>query len=135
MAHLPAPAEGIAITHFIVSRDVERSRRSSKLFSSALPSARPFADTNDREAYDPATPDQEETYMMRLGRALVAALLFAASAHAAWRSEGPFLGAVTDVAVDPVNPDTIYAATGSGGVWRSDDGGKRWMLPGDDMVN
>jgi photosystem II stability/assembly factor-like uncharacterized protein len=72
--------------------------------------------------------------MMRLGRALVVALLFVASAHAAWRSEGPFLGAVTDVAVDPVNPDTIYAATGSGGVWRSDDGGKRWMLPGDDMV-
>ena len=27
MAQFPAPAEGIAITHFIVSRDVERSRR------------------------------------------------------------------------------------------------------------
>src|SRR5215470_13137153 len=27
MAHFPAPSEGIAITHFIVSRDVERSRR------------------------------------------------------------------------------------------------------------
>jgi catechol 2,3-dioxygenase-like lactoylglutathione lyase family enzyme len=27
MAKFPAPAEGIAITHFIVSRDVERSRR------------------------------------------------------------------------------------------------------------
>src|SRR5260370_24675881 len=73
--------------------------------------------------------------MMGLGRALVAAFLFAASAHAAWRSEGPFLGAVTDVAVDPVNPDTIYAATDSGGVWRSDDGGKSWMLPGAEMVS
>ncbi|HMF41470.1 MAG TPA: VOC family protein [Polyangia bacterium] len=27
MARFPAPSEGIAITHFIVSRDVERSRR------------------------------------------------------------------------------------------------------------
>jgi catechol 2,3-dioxygenase-like lactoylglutathione lyase family enzyme len=27
MAEFPAPTEGIAITHFIVSRDVERSRR------------------------------------------------------------------------------------------------------------
>src|SRR6267142_5558866 len=27
MAKLPAPTEGIALTHFIVSKDVERSRR------------------------------------------------------------------------------------------------------------
>ena len=27
MAELPTPAEGIALTHFIVSDDVERSRR------------------------------------------------------------------------------------------------------------
>src|SRR6202022_329254 len=27
MAQFPAPTEGIALTHFIVSRDVERSRR------------------------------------------------------------------------------------------------------------
>src|SRR5437764_195525 len=27
MAQFPAPAEGIALTHFVVSRDVERSRR------------------------------------------------------------------------------------------------------------
>jgi catechol 2,3-dioxygenase-like lactoylglutathione lyase family enzyme len=27
MAQLPAPAEGIALTHFIVADDVERSRR------------------------------------------------------------------------------------------------------------
>ena len=27
MAQFPAPAEGIALTHFIVSRDIERSRR------------------------------------------------------------------------------------------------------------
>ena len=65
----------------------------------------------------------------------LAALVLALTASAGWRSEGPFLGAVVDVAIDPAKPDTIYAATGSGGVWRSDDGGQHWMLPGDDMIN
>lgn len=73
--------------------------------------------------------------MTRLSFALVLVLLLTLPAQAAWRSEGPWVGAVVDVAVDPVNPDTLYAATGSGGVWRSDDGGQHWMLPGDDMVN
>jgi hypothetical protein len=27
MAEFPAPTEGIALTHFVVSRDIERSRR------------------------------------------------------------------------------------------------------------
>jgi photosystem II stability/assembly factor-like uncharacterized protein len=66
---------------------------------------------------------------------LLVVFLLAASAQAGWRAEGPFLGAVVDVAIDPSNPDTIYAATHSGGVWRSDDGGQRWLLPGDGMVS
>ncbi len=73
--------------------------------------------------------------MTRLWLAMVAALLLAVPAHAVWRSEGPFVGAVVEVAIDPANPDTIYAATGSGGVWRSDDGGQHWILPGDGMVS
>ena len=71
----------------------------------------------------------------RLGSILVATLLLVSPLQAAWRSEGPFVAAVVDVAVDPVNPDILYAATGNGGVWRSDDGGQHWMLPGDEMVN
>ena len=73
--------------------------------------------------------------MTRLTLGIFAALLLSAPAHAAWRSEGPFVGVVVDVAVDPANPNTIYAATHSGGVWRSDDGGQHWILPGDDMVS
>lgn len=73
---------------------------------------------------------------MRLGLALVATLLIATTPLcAAWRSEGPWIGAIVDVAIDPSNPNTIYAAAGSGGVWRSDDGGQHWMLPGDDLVS
>jgi len=73
--------------------------------------------------------------MMRRPFALVTILFLALPTFAVWRSEGPFLGTVVDVAIDPANPDIIYAATGEGGVWRSDDGGQHWMLPGDDMVS
>ena len=72
--------------------------------------------------------------MTRLPLALLI-LLLVQPIDAAWRSEGPFVGAVVDVAIDPSNPDILYAATGSGGVWRSDDGGQRWTLPGNDLVN
>jgi photosystem II stability/assembly factor-like uncharacterized protein len=80
-------------------------------------------------------PAQEVDFMRPISVALLAALLLATSVFPAWRSEGPFLGVVIDVAVDPVSPDTIYAAVRQGGVWRSDDGGQHWMLPGGDMVN
>ncbi|HEV8630306.1 MAG TPA: hypothetical protein VGV61_08315, partial [Thermoanaerobaculia bacterium] len=64
---------------------------------------------------------------------LVAALAGAQGPQ--WRPEGPFLGTVRDVAVDPAHPDTVYAATNGGGVWRSEDGGATWALPGDEMTS
>jgi photosystem II stability/assembly factor-like uncharacterized protein len=73
--------------------------------------------------------------MTRLTLGLFMALLLAQPADAAWRSEGPFVGTVVDVAIDPANPDILYAATAAGGVWRSDDGGQHWVLPGDGMVS
>jgi photosystem II stability/assembly factor-like uncharacterized protein len=81
----------------------------------------------------------EEDLMKRSWRLcclLVAALLLLpAVATAAWRSEGPFVATISDVAVDASKPDTIYAATSGGGVWRSDDAGQTWILPGDGMVS
>ena len=72
----------------------------------------------------------------RVGRVLVAGLLaLPAVATAAWRSEGPFVASITDVAVDGTKPDTIYVSTSAGGVWRSDDAGQTWTLPGDGMVS
>jgi photosystem II stability/assembly factor-like uncharacterized protein len=68
---------------------------------------------------------------------LLAALSAAAAvrpAPAAWRSEGPELGAVVDLAVDPAAPETVYAATSHGGVFRSDDFGRHWRPTGGDIV-
>ncbi len=52
-----------------------------------------------------------------------------------WRAEGPPLAAATDISRSPLRPDTLYLATQNGGVYRSDDSGKRWALPGDDLTS
>jgi len=47
-------------------------------------------------------------------------------AAAAWQPLGPanIGGRVTDLVVDPVRPDTVYAGAATGGVWRSTDAGR-----------
>lgn len=47
-------------------------------------------------------------------------------AAAAWQPLGPsnIGGRVTDIVVDPVRADTVYAGAATGGVWRSVDGGR-----------
>jgi photosystem II stability/assembly factor-like uncharacterized protein len=57
-------------------------------------------------------------------------LLTSPLAAASWKSEGPFFGSVTSIAVDPSNPDRLWASTHGGGVWRSNDGGQTWRLSG-----
>jgi uncharacterized protein (TIGR03437 family) len=47
-----------------------------------------------------------------------------------WRPIGPWIyaGKAFDVAVSPVDPDTVYAAYGGGGgLWKTSDGGKSWL--------
>lgn len=47
---------------------------------------------------------------------------------AEWQHLGPvnFGGRVVDVAVDPTQTNTVFAATASGGVWKSADAGVTW---------
>ncbi|MCM2270379.1 MAG: hypothetical protein NDJ75_09775 [Thermoanaerobaculia bacterium] len=66
----------------------------------------------------------------RLSGTALAVLLVPMAAAAAWRSEGPPGGNVQGLATAPSAPDTVYAATAGGGVWRSDDGGGNWSLAG-----
>ena len=73
--------------------------------------------------------------VISLGLALAVASIATAQAGPDWRSEGPYLAGATDVAVDPSKPDTVYVATHGGGVWRSDDGGNTWTLPGSEMTS
>ena len=56
--------------------------------------------------------------------------LAASPAETAWRSEGPFLGTVVDVAFDGRTKGLAYAATANGGVFRSSDAGRTWIWAG-----
>jgi hypothetical protein len=60
---------------------------------------------------------------------------FAAPLGAAWTEEGPTnVGArVTDLAMHPSDPNLIYAAMASGGVFKSTDGGSTWDPITDDL--
>ena len=56
-----------------------------------------------------------------------------------WQSLGPVTGTVysagrmLDIALDPNNPDIIWAGAASGGIWRSPDAGASWT-PMDDYL-
>lgn len=53
---------------------------------------------------------------------------------ATWMSNGPFGGVVTDLAVDPHDPSTVYAGT-RGGVFKTVDGGETWRGVNDGLKN
>lgn len=43
-----------------------------------------------------------------------------------WQETGPYGGPVTDVAISPNDPNTLFAATFGAGVFKSTDGGNNW---------
>ena len=51
-----------------------------------------------------------------------------------FRSIGPALmsGRIADIAIDPTNPSTWYVGVGSGGVWKTENGGTTWTPVFDD---
>lgn len=58
---------------------------------------------------------------------------YAVDGPVVWTSKGPFGGSVRAIAIDPENPDILYAGT-SGGVYRSEDGGEHWQLTSRDFT-
>ena len=67
---------------------------------------------------------------LQLLTALTAILFTTTPVWAAWRSEGPWLGSVKSLAIDPIDPSTLYAGTHNGGVWKSTDAGSSWQQAG-----
>lgn len=66
-----------------------------------------------------------------LGLGVVVFLVLAPPTHAGvglWTPLGPDGGDIRTLAVAPSNPDVIYAATRSAGIYRSTDGGGTWTL-------
>ena len=71
----------------------------------------------------PSTADF--TRAVRQAREVRAATAAAPGAETAWALEGPTNvgGRLTDLAIDPTDPDTVYVAAATGGVWKTTDGG------------
>ena len=62
----------------------------------------------------------------------------AAAGQGSWTGGGPEGGRITDVAIDPATPTTIYAAATLNGVFKSTDSGANWSAvgePGDPAFN
>jgi len=59
----------------------------------------------------------------------------AASKGANWTSLGPpnVAGRIVDLKFHPTNPQRVYAASASGGLWISDDGGHTWRTSTDEL--
>jgi hypothetical protein len=61
------------------------------------------------------------TRAVRQAREVRAATAAAPGAETAWALEGPtnIGGRLTDLAIDPADPDTVYVAAATGGVWKT----------------
>lgn len=51
-----------------------------------------------------------------------------------WTSNGPEGAYITAVVFDPLDPQTVYAASDGGGLYRSTTGGAEWVPIGEDIA-
>ena len=71
----------------------------------------------------PSTADFNRA--VRQAQAIRAASAGSTATDEPWALEGPTNvgGRLTDLAIDPADPDTVYVAAATGGVWKTTDGG------------
>ena len=73
--------------------------------------------------YDVGGRPDPDAYFNRI---IVPPVVDSVSTNRVWASRGPEGGSITAVAVDPLTPSTVYAATYQAGVFKSTDGGLSW---------
>ena len=64
---------------------------------------------------------------------LIALFFVAIAAEGAWENHGPEAGSIEGLAVDPSNPNVVYAAT-QGGVYKSTDKGGTWIQKNNGLI-
>ena len=55
--------------------------------------------------------------------------LFTAEPTSWTHTNGPFGGIITTIEIDVTNPDIVYAGGAGGGVYKTENGGKTWVMP------
>ncbi len=51
----------------------------------------------------------------------------ASAGQNSWTTNGPYGGSISAVAIDPLDSNTVYAGTYSAGIFKSTDGGSKWV--------
>lgn len=92
--------------------------------------ARRFVDARTIDGVLPEADDRVRAW--EIGRARRAA---APRAEGGWFSIGPtnIAGRIVDLKFHPANPGIVYAASASGGLWISHDGGHTWRTTTDEL--
>jgi hypothetical protein len=58
----------------------------------------------------------------------------AAAAGKIWIGHGPEGGLILSLAIDPQSPQTMYAGTWAGGVFKSTNGGTNWNMTNNELM-
>ncbi len=85
---------------------------------------------------DGSIPDAAVTEAIAQSKQMGVASLASPTTDQAWAELGPsnIGGRIRDVAVDPTSGGVVYIATGTGGLWRSADGGATFATAWDDQL-
>jgi photosystem II stability/assembly factor-like uncharacterized protein len=121
-------AGGIA-TFFMFHSKIE-SKKLTLVFQSLPETKEPKMAPNDWLAKQKLYPNAEFSYEHYLYALQQAVALHKSSAirNAAWELAGPtnIGGRITDIAINPANPTTMYIGAASGGIFKTTDSGNSW---------
>jgi len=117
---------------------------SEKRNSSAKKHDRPSADPVGAEEWmylqranpDGSIPDAAVTEAIAQSTAMGTSAMGSPSTDQVWAGIGPsnIGGRIRDIAADPTTKDVAYIATGTGGLWRTADGGQTFQTSWDDQL-
>lgn len=114
--------------------------------STAAPTGQPTATANplgaeewmywQRANPDGTIPDAAVTEAIAQSSQMGMAAMGSPATDQVWSGLGPsnIGGRIRDVAADPTTKDVVYIATGTGGLWRTDDGGETFDIAWDDQL-
>lgn len=131
---LPAGASAVTMA------EAESEKRKPSAQQHERPSADPVGAEEwmflQRANPDGSIPDAAVTEAIAQSNAMGSAAMGSPSTDQVWTGIGPsnIGGRIRDIAADPTTKDVAYIATGTGGLWRTADGGQTFQTSWDDQL-